>query len=108
MFDALKLATRPKEAGVAPSLAEAQARAVGEALGDTDVATKADIQAVKIELKGELQELRSEVRDVKSDVRVMTMDRLGRRRVVDRHTHAAAHFPAAIATQSSSIDSRLR
>lgn len=65
MFDTLKFATRLKEAGVAPPLAEAQARAIIEALGDTDVATKADIRMVRSELGAEIRELKTDVRVMK-------------------------------------------
>lgn len=51
MFDTLSFADRLKEAGVAPRVAEAQARAMVEAPGDTDGVTKADFRAVKLELE---------------------------------------------------------
>jgi gas vesicle protein len=68
IFDTLKFADRLKEAGVAPPLAEAQARAFSEALGETDVVTKADLQVAKAELQADIWATKSEVRATRSDL----------------------------------------
>jgi hypothetical protein len=49
-FDTLKFANRLKEAGVPVAQAEAEASALAEALGSTDVATKHDLAEMKFEL----------------------------------------------------------
>lgn len=59
-FDSLKYAKRLKEAGFTESQAEAQAEALADALrqGGRDLATKADIAALRLdlaELKAEIQ-----------------------------------------------------
>ena len=69
IFDTLKFADRLKEAGVAPPLAEAQARAISEAFGETDVATRTDLQVVKTQLQADIWATKSEVQAIKSDLR---------------------------------------
>jgi hypothetical protein len=49
-FDTLKFADRLKEAGIDAQQAEAQARALAEALGSSDLATKADLSDLKADL----------------------------------------------------------
>jgi hypothetical protein len=49
-FDTLKFADRLKEAGIAPEQAEAEARALAEALNASDLATKADLLELKMDI----------------------------------------------------------
>lgn len=60
-FDALKFSDRLKEAGVPPEQAEAEARAMAEALNSSDIATKADVLELKSATKTELLELKMDV-----------------------------------------------
>ena len=54
-FDTLKLARRLESAGFAPKQAADTAQALADALAETaDLATKADLLALKVELKAEL------------------------------------------------------
>ena len=57
-FDTRKFASRLKEAGMEPRLAEAQAQAMLELVDDTNLATKADIDrlssATKADIAGKL------------------------------------------------------
>ena len=77
-FDTLKFARQLKDAGVPEKQAEAQANAMSTAFSealDAQVATKADVVALKSdianvrsELKGDIASLRSEL---KSDIKVV-------------------------------------
>lgn len=49
-FDTLKFSDRLKEAGVPPALAEAEARAMAEALSASDIATKSDLLELKVDI----------------------------------------------------------
>lgn len=49
-FDTLKFADRLKEAGVPAAQAEAEARALAEALSASDIATKADLIELKMDI----------------------------------------------------------
>lgn len=49
-FDTLKYADRLKEAGVPPAQAEAEARAMAEALSASDLATKTDLLELRIDI----------------------------------------------------------
>lgn len=49
-FDTLKFADRLKEAGIPGAQAEAEARALAEALGASDIATKADLLELKMDV----------------------------------------------------------
>jgi len=49
-FDTLKFSDRLKEAGVPPAQAEAEARALAEALSASDIATKADLLELKMDI----------------------------------------------------------
>ena len=50
-FDTLKFANTLKQAGVPDKQAEAEARAVADAIGEVDVATKRDIEDLKREMQ---------------------------------------------------------
>lgn len=49
-FDTLKFANRLKSAGVPPAQAEAEAEALAEALSSSDIATKADLIELKMDI----------------------------------------------------------
>ncbi|MDP1605087.1 MAG: hypothetical protein Q8L93_00310 [Rhodocyclaceae bacterium] len=49
-FDTLKFSDRLKEAGVPAAQAEAEARALAEALSASDIATKADLLELKMDI----------------------------------------------------------
>ncbi|NWG30304.1 MAG: DUF1640 domain-containing protein [Rhodocyclaceae bacterium] len=49
-FDTLKFADRLKEAGVPVAQAEAEVRALAEALSASDIATKADLSELKMDI----------------------------------------------------------
>jgi hypothetical protein len=49
-FDTLKFSDRLKEAGVPAAQAEAEARALAEALSAPDIATKADLLELKMDI----------------------------------------------------------
>lgn len=49
-FDTLKYADRLKEAGIPPAQAEAEARALAEALSASDLATKGDLLELKMDI----------------------------------------------------------
>jgi hypothetical protein len=49
-FDTLKYSDRLKEAGVPAAQAEAEARAMAEALNASDIATKADLLELKMDI----------------------------------------------------------
>jgi hypothetical protein len=53
-FDTLKFANTLKAAGVPDDQAEAQARAVAEAMGEVDVATKRDIDDLRKAIRADL------------------------------------------------------
>ena len=50
VFDTLKFADRLKEAGVPAAQAEAEARALAEALSASDIATKADLLELRMDI----------------------------------------------------------
>lgn len=58
-FDTLKFANRLKEAGVPPAQAEAEAAVLAEALESNtrELATKADLDRVKLDLQRDLKEM---------------------------------------------------
>jgi hypothetical protein len=86
-FDTLSYARRLKQAGVPEAQAEAMADATRE-LVVTDIASKADVAALKTELKADIAAVKAEVAAVKVDVaaveqRVMAaMETLGLRLTV--------------------------
>lgn len=49
-FDTLKFANRLKSAGVPPAQAEAEAEALAEALSSSDIATRADLLELKMDI----------------------------------------------------------
>jgi hypothetical protein len=49
-FDTLKFSDRLKEAGVPAAQAEAEARALAEALSASDIATKVDLLELKMDI----------------------------------------------------------
>nr|VFJ43059.1 MAG: hypothetical protein BECKDK2373B_GA0170837_100439 [Candidatus Kentron sp. DK]VFJ60510.1 MAG: hypothetical protein BECKDK2373C_GA0170839_10823 [Candidatus Kentron sp. DK] len=57
-FDTLKFTKRLTGAGANPELAEATAKAFGEAQGELDLATRTDIRT----LMAELREIRTEIK----------------------------------------------
>lgn len=56
-FDTLKFADTLKQAGVPPVQAEAEARAVAAAIGEVDVATRRDIDELRVATKHGFDEL---------------------------------------------------
>jgi len=50
VFDTLKFANTLKEAGVSPSHAEAQAKAMVAAVGEIDVATRHDLSELELRM----------------------------------------------------------
>lgn len=56
-FDTLKFVKQLEAAGVPSAHAEAQARAVAEAIGEVDVATKRDIEELRAATKRDLDAL---------------------------------------------------
>jgi capsular polysaccharide biosynthesis protein len=67
-FDTLKFVKELENAGMPQAQAEAQAKALANVLSeslDTTLATKADIQNVKTELKSEIQDVKSEIKLMK-------------------------------------------
>jgi hypothetical protein len=49
-FDTLKFANRLKSVGVPPAQAEAEAEALAEALSSSDIATRADLLELKMDI----------------------------------------------------------
>lgn len=66
-FDTLKFVKELENAGMPQAQAEAQAKALANVLSslDTTLATKADIQNVKTEIKIEIQDVKSEIKLMK-------------------------------------------
>ena len=60
-FDTLKYSDRLKEAGVPAAQAEAEARAMAEALNSSDLATKADLLELKMATKADLLDLKMDI-----------------------------------------------
>ena len=58
MFDTHKFVRRLKESGFSEAQAEALTEAFHEASGEFDIATKQDINHLRLELKGDIQLLR--------------------------------------------------
>ncbi len=70
-FDTLKFSRRLKDAGIPQEQAEAQSEAIVEAFSqalDTQVATKADIHEVKIEIQEVKADLNGNVQEVKAEL----------------------------------------
>ena len=67
MFDTLAYAKRLREAGVSESQAEIQASVLAEALaaGRNELATKADLENLRVELKAELSIVKAELAMIK-------------------------------------------
>jgi hypothetical protein len=61
-LDTLKVARRLQAAGFTEPQAEAVLAAVQEAAAGADLATRADLNALRVELKAEIADLRSELR----------------------------------------------
>jgi DNA-binding transcriptional MerR regulator len=68
-IDTLKVARRLREAGFSEPQAEAVVVAVQEATAAGDLATKADLDAVRTELKAEIAEFRAELKAEIADLR---------------------------------------
>jgi hypothetical protein len=68
-FDTLKMAQRLEAAGFSGTQAAGASEALAEALLGADLATKADINALRSEMKGELGSLRSEMKGESSSLR---------------------------------------
>ena len=73
MFNVFKYSDALKAAGVDAKLADAQARALAEALDHTDVATRSDVRelgvALRTELKTAVADLRTEIADLRTEMR---------------------------------------
>ena len=73
MFNVFKYSDALKAAGVDARLADAQARALAEALDHTDVATRSDVRelgvALRTELKTAVADLRTEIADLRTEMR---------------------------------------
>ena len=73
MFNVFKYSDELKAAGVDAKLADAQARALAEALDHTDVATRSDVRdlgvALRTELKTAVADLRTEIADLRTEMR---------------------------------------
>jgi hypothetical protein len=61
-FDTLKIATKLELAGFSAPQANGISSAMAEAIMDANLATKADLEAVRVDLKGEINVLRTEMR----------------------------------------------
>ena len=61
VFDTLKFANRLKAAGVTPEQAEAQAQAIVEAVGASDLATKADVRDLRADMNTRFTEVKGEL-----------------------------------------------
>src|SRR6266852_3865136 len=70
-FDTLKLARRLESAGFPPKQAGDTAEALADAMSGAELATKADLAAVKAELKADIAALRAEL---KSDIELLRRD----------------------------------
>ncbi len=67
-FDTLKLAQRRRDdAGLSQSHAEGAAQSIAESMGMADLATKADLLALKTEIETEIQTVRTELQAVRTE-----------------------------------------
>lgn len=67
-FDTLSVATELKQAGFSPEQAEALARAWSH-VASGDLATKADVMAVKLDLEKTRSELKEEISSVRAELK---------------------------------------
>ena len=73
MFNVFKYSDALKAAGVDARLADAQARALAEALDHTDVATRSDVReqgvGLRTELKSAVADLKTEIAELRTEMR---------------------------------------
>jgi hypothetical protein len=67
-FDTLKLARKLEASGMTGPMAAGTAEALAEAMGGSEVATKADIAGVKGEIAGVQTALKAEIAGVKAEI----------------------------------------
>ena len=70
-FDTLKLARRLESAGFPPKQAGDTAEALADAMSGAELATKADLAALRAELKADIAALRAEL---KADIELLQRD----------------------------------